>query len=57
MNNTHSTETIVPMYHRIEDYALWSYCCDERMAVCPDCGASVCVFCMDACETCQVSVF
>lgn len=47
------------IYFRIESYSSdWEdNCCGEPMAICPDCGTPVCVFCYAGCEGCHQSVF
>ena len=45
------------IYFRITEFDPFETCCDERKALCPDCGYDVCVFCEDACEGCGESVF
>ena len=53
-----NTATALPLYSRITEYgADWCYVCDEWQAVCPDCGASVCVTCMDECTMCQTPMW
>jgi hypothetical protein len=34
------------------------FCCDEVKAVCPTeaCGASLCLFCQDGCESCGATI-
>lgn len=57
MNNTHTEADIpTPLYGRIVEFSAWAYCCDEQMSVCPDCGATFCVFCEDEC-TCGTPIF
>lgn len=51
------------IYSRITEYTNMThgefmFChCGEQNAICPDCGAEVCVFCEDACPGCGESVF
>lgn len=52
-----STADILPLYGRITEFSAWEMCCDERMAVCPDCDGRVCVFCEDSCSSCWTQMW
>lgn len=45
------------IYHSITEWSSTEWCCDERMAICPECGGEVCVFCHDFCDFCLTPVW